>query len=263
MNFDLIKRIMHTKVFRALIIFTILYFIGYAIFMIWINPDTTKTPGQPGMFLRDFLWIIYWRWYLNWPIIIGFIGFGTIATTLMNRLSRKISTPTLATYVWPLILMGFNYVGMIAIDIAVTYFADGTFNGTWYSPQILLFGLDAEKIYHGFFFWFMPALIIIGVPVTAFIYNKQYRIFFRTLFVLMAGFSLCLGFIDPVVSQDLWNNWQIFGTWAMMGYDPMWATGWIAHYVILGCFWLMMAWLVKRLLQELDHNSSKAVENSE
>ena len=55
MNFDLIKRIMHTKVFRALIIFTILYFIGYAIFMIWINPDTTKTPGQPGMFLRRFL----------------------------------------------------------------------------------------------------------------------------------------------------------------------------------------------------------------
>jgi hypothetical protein len=252
MNLTLVKQIIHTKTFRALIILAILYFAGFVVFLKWIEPDPNKVPGQSGMFFRDFLWIFYWRWYLDWPIIFGFILMGILFSSLMQLLSRKIKTQTIATYIWPLILMIFNYIGMLAIDISVTYFADTTFNGTWDSSEILLFGLTAERLYHGFFFWFIPAFVIVGLPVNTFIYNQRYRFLFRQQFVLMAGFSWCLGCLDPVVSQILWNDWQLFGTWSMMGFDPMWAQGWIAHYIIFGALWLIAAWLVKHIIQELE-----------
>jgi hypothetical protein len=251
MDILLLKSLIHTKNFRILVLCGILYFLGFWIFRIWIEPDANKTPGQAGMFFRDVLWIFYWRWYLDWPIIIGFLGFGLLLMIIFNKLLHKISSRTLSTYLLPLILMGGNYLGMLAIDIAITWFADFYINGTWYSTEILFLGFTAQRLYHGFFFWFMPALLIIGIPLNSYIFHRKLVYFFKTLFVLMAGYSLCLGFLDPVVCEVIWNNWRAFGNWAMMGYDPMWAEGWITHYIIFAGLWLFGAWFIERTYQQI------------
>jgi hypothetical protein len=154
-----------------------------------------------------------------------------------------------------------NYIGMLAIDIAITWFADFYINGTWMSVEILLFGMTAQRLYHGFFFWYMPALLIIGIPINNIIHTKKYKDYFQSQFVFLAGFSWCLGFLDPVVCQVIWGDWKVFGEWAMMGYDPMFACGWVTHYFIFGVLWLFAVKIVNKTLQELTKTNPNQIIN--
>jgi hypothetical protein len=210
------------------------------------------------MWFRDFIWILYWRWYLDWPMIGGAAGVLLFITSVLNLLKRtaKIGQDTLTIFILPILLMGLNYLGMLAIDIAVTVFADTYINGTWVTETLYLFNMTAQRLYHGFFFWFMPMLLIVGLPSMLFLHRSRYLPTFRAFTVCMMMYAWSLGFLDPVVCQYIWHDWRIFGDWAMMGFDPMWAEGWIAHYVVLGCGWLVMNYLLVRIYRELPASAS-------
>lgn len=251
MDLPFFKKLIKTKTFRFVLLTIFFYLIGFLLFIFWVNPDQTKSPGETGMWFRDLIWIVYWRYYLDWPMIIGFLCIIWMLGVIFRKLQKRIQNETIITYIFPICLMICNYIGMLAIDIAITWFADFYINGTWLSSEILLFNMTPQRLYHGFFFWFMPALIVIGVPLNTFLHTKQYRAMFKQQFVLMAGFFWCLGALDPVVCQVIWNDWQIFGTWAMMGYDPMWAIGWISHYFLMGICWLVGSFIVERIYHEI------------
>ena len=70
-----IKLLLKTKIFRVFVIGAILYIIGFLIFMLTIYPDLTKAPGQN--IFRNIIWIIYWRWNLDYII------FGVLAESLL------------------------------------------------------------------------------------------------------------------------------------------------------------------------------------
>lgn len=263
MDRELFKQLFRTKNFRILIFCGLGYFIGFGIFKLWIEPDQTKIPGQLDTLLRDIIWILYWRWYLDWPIIIGFLGFGVLLLFFTNLLLRRFSPRTINTYILPFMIMGANYIGMLAIDIAITWFADYYINGTWFSTETLFLGMTAQRLYHGFFFWYMPALIIIGIPLSAYIYHQKIVYFFKTQFVLLAGYCLSLGFLDPIVCQVIWNDWRAFGNWAMMGFDPMWAEGWISHYIIFTGLWLFGAWFIEKTYQQILRLEKNKIGNPE
>jgi hypothetical protein len=253
MNLELIKQIIRTKTFHLLVLCGIMYFIGWGIFVKWIEPDLSKTPGEPGMWARDLLWVIYWRWYLDWPMIGGSLGILLLFMALLNLFIRKFSlnSQKVAMIGVPIIIMAANYLGMLAIDIAITAFADVYINGTWESTELYFLGMTAQRLYHGFFFWYMPMILVIGGSLMVFLHQNRYLSAFKTYTYFMAGYALNLGFLDPVVCHYIWGNWRIFGEWSMMGFAAMWAEGWIIHYIIFAILWIIGAKLVSRIHQEI------------
>jgi hypothetical protein len=252
-----ISLIFKTKTFKIISALFLVWIIGFVVFLVWINPDELKTPGEPANFLRDFIWLFYWRWNLDY-IMIPFWGLIVfIESWLFRKLLRRISKDTLSTWISPVLTMGFAYLYMLAIDLAVTFFADVGINGTWESPEIIWFGFTAQKLYHNFFFWLIPIIIICGSVNQVMIHKNNYTKSVKTWFVFMAIYSLNLGLLDPVVCQILWGDWTLFGSWAMGGADPIWAEGWIAHYIIFAILWILGTKLIENLRKQIIQNMSK------
>jgi hypothetical protein len=252
MDLHTLKKLVKTKTFRYLIIGLALYLIIVATFIIFIEPDENKKPEGFNTLARDFVWIIGWRYYLDWPMMIGYFFSNLLLCAILRKLSTKIEPGKLSTYGVPIIIMVMNGFYMLVIDIAVTFFADVNFNGTWVSQQILFLGLNAQKLYHGFFFWFGPNIVFLALVSNSFLRTLRYRDALKTICTCMAIQFFTLGVLDAIVCHYLWNDWQIFGTWAMVGYDPMWAVGWITHYFILGGIWLFGILVIDRGIEELN-----------
>lgn len=257
MNLQTIRLLIRTKTIRILIYGAIIYFGGFLIFktMVEPHPELIQTGGIN--FWRDIIYIIYWRYSLDWLIIFGMIGAFFLLASILSFLKRKYKTKKdiLITYVFPMLLMVANAIGMIAIDLAITVFADVYINGTWETPTIYMFGMKAQQIYHQFFFWFMPFLLINGFPLMILLHQEQniYLKPLKTLFFMMAGYSFTLGMIDPIVCQLIWNDWTIFGNWNMLEQGGIFAIGWILHYAILGCLWLVAVFLSQKAYNELKY----------
>ena len=150
-----------TKTFKIFLLLFSMYWIGFVYYIITIYPDISKIPGQ-NLF-RDIIWIIYWRWNLDYIIIGAFLAVVILESMLLSKLKHRFSDDTLSIYFSPILTMGFAFLYMVAIDIGVTWFADTGFDGNWTSPEILWFGMTAQQLYHDFFFWFVPAVIIAGI----------------------------------------------------------------------------------------------------
>ena len=245
------KLIPKTKSFKIIAFMFGLWLAGLIVFFVWVNPDTSKTPGDPANFFRDFIWLFYWRWNLDyimiplWGVIVLFESF------IFRHLQKKLSKEALSTWISPIIAMGFSYLYMLAIDLGVTYFADTGFDGNWESTEIIWFGYTAQQLYHNFFFWLIPIIIFCAAVNQVMIHRNSYAKTFKTWFVMMAVYSLNLGFLDPVVCHILWGDWSLFGDWAMGGAEPIWAEGWIAHYIIFAVLWIFGTYLIERLRTEL------------
>lgn len=246
-----IKHLIKTRTFKIFLISFIIYWMGFIFFILTIYPDTTKLPGQN--LLRDIIWIIYWRWNLDYLIIAAFTLIVGLETYMFSKLRKKFSDDTLSIYVSPMMNMAFAFMYMVAIDLGVTYFADTGFDANWTSTDIIWMGFTAQQLYHNFFFWFVPAVIICGIVNQVYLRTNSYSKTFRAFCVLMAIYSLSLGFLDPVVCQILWNDWSIFGTWSMGGADAIFAVGWIAHYIIFAVGWFVMDYLIKSSKTEIDY----------
>jgi len=246
-----IKQFIKTKSFKKFLIIAILYWIGFIYFILTIYPDTTKVPG--GNFFRDIVWIIYWRWNLDFLIISGFIIVVLIETLILAKLKDKVSDDFLSIYYSPIITMGAAFVYMLAIDLGVTYFADVGFDANWETPDIIWLGMTAQQLYYTFFFWFVPIVIIAGITNQVFIRTNSFSKTFRAFCVLMAIYSLNLGFLDPIVCQILWDDWAIFGQWSMGRADAIFAIGWIAHYIIFAIGWFLMDYFIKCCRVEMEH----------
>lgn len=259
MDLKTINYLIKTRTFKILIIGAIFYFSGFLIFKLLVEPFPELIQTGGINFWRDIIYVIYWRYSLDWLIIFGMIGAFFLLAAILSFLKRKYSSKkdALITYVLPILLMTANAVGMIAIDLAVTVFADIYINGTWESPTIYLFGMKAQQIYHQFFFWFMPFLLINGFPLLILL-HQEYNIYLKplkTLFIMMACYSFTLGLIDPFVCQIIWNDWSIFGDWNMLDQGGIFAAGWILHYIILGSLWLTAAFLTQKAFSELNHRT--------
>jgi hypothetical protein len=247
------KEITKTKTFKLFLFLFILYWFGFFIFLMFIYPDLTKTPGE-NLF-RDILWIIYWRWNLDYLIIGGFLTVITLETLLLYKLKSRLSDEFLSIYFSPVITMAAAFIYMLAIDLGVTYFADTGFDGNWESQEIIWLGMTAQKLYHNFFFWFVPIVIIAGITNQVYIHTNSFIKTLRAFSVLMAIYSLNLGFLDPIVCQILWKDWRIFGEWSMGGASAMFAEGWILHYVIFCLGWFLFDYFLRSWNRELlyDH----------
>lgn len=252
MDSQTLKKLMKTKTFRNLIIGLALYITIVAIFIVFIEPDKTKQPEGFKTLARDIVWIIGWRYYLDWPMMIGYSFSNLLLCAILRKLSAKIDAGKLSTYGVPILIMLMNGFYMLVIDIAVTFFADQYLAGSWASQEILFLGLNAQRLYHGFFFWFGPNIVFLALVSNSFLKTLRYRDALKTICVCMAIQFFTLGVLDAIVCHYLWNDWQIFGTWAMVGFDPMWAVGWITHYFILGSVWLFGIFVINRGIQELN-----------
>jgi len=242
--------LLKTRTFKIFLLLFLIYWIGFIYFFFTIYTDLTKTPGQN--IFRDIVWIIYWRWNLDYIIVGTFLLIIIIETVFLSKLKRRTSEDFLSIYFSPIMNMAFAFLYMVAIDIGVTYFADTGFNANWTTPDILWFGMTAQQLYHNFFFWYIPAVIIASITNQVFIRTDSFTKTFRTFFILLAIYSLNLGFLDPVVCQILWNDWTIFGQWSMGGAEAMFAQGWIAHYIILACVWFYMDYVLKCSRHEIE-----------
>lgn len=245
------RLLLKTKIFRIFVIGAIIYWIGFLIFILTIYPDFNKTPGQN--IFRDIIWIIYWRWNLDYLIIGGFVILVFIETVILSYLKKRVSDDFLSIYFSPIVTMSFAFLYMVAIDIGVTYFADTGFDANWETEDILFMGFTARELYHNFFFWYIPAIIICGITNQVYIRTDSFSKTFRAFCVLMAIYSLNLGFLDPIVCQILWNDWRIFGKWSMGGADAIFAEGWIAHYIMFSIGWFLMDYIIKCSKAELNH----------
>ncbi len=244
------KFLLKTKSFKIFLIIFAIYWIGFIYFLIAVNPIVNKVPGED--LFRDIIWIIYWRWNLDYLIIFGFIAVITIESFILSKLKHKVSDDFLSIYYSPIVTMGFAFLYMVAIDVGVTFFADLGLDGNWGSTNVLWFGMTAQQLYHNFFFWFIPIVIIAGITNQVYIRTVSYTKTFRTFCILMAIYSLNLGFLDAVVCQILWNDWSAFGGWAMGGADPIFAEGWIAHYIIFAAVWFIMDYILKSCRNEIE-----------
>lgn len=95
-----------------------------------------------------------------------------------------------------------NYIGMLALDIAVTRFTNVYIGDNWESPIIVWSGLTLQQICHEFFFWFLPALLITVVPLMrllAGINGKRWLNAFKTFLFMMGLYEISLGYLDAVV----------------------------------------------------------------
>ncbi len=246
-----LKLISKTKTFKILLLIFIIWGVGFIIFLTIINPNDSKIPGDPENFARDFIWLFYWRWNLDYLMITAWFLIILVESWAYRKLARKIKKETLSIWISPIFNMAFVYLYMLAIDIGVTYFADTGFDANWNTTDILFFGFTAQQLYHNFFFWMIPIVIFCTALNQVMIYQNSYAKVFKTWFIMMAVYSLILGFLDPVVCHILWGDWRIFGNWAMGGADPIWAEGWITHYVIFALLWLLGAKLVYRVRDEI------------
>jgi len=245
------KLLTKTKTFKIISVMAILYWSGFILFMLWIYPDTSKTPGGVENVFRDIVWIFYWRWNLDLLIIGGFALVVGLESLILRKLMARFSKDGLFIYLSPAFTMGMSFIYMVAIDIGVTYFADTGFAGTWVSPETLWLGMTAQQLYHTFFFWYIPIIIMAGITNQVMIHTNSYLKMYKTWFVLMGVYSLNLGFLDPIVCQVLWNDWRIFGQWAMGGADAIWAEGWMGHYIIFACFWFFGSYLLNAMRSDL------------
>ncbi len=246
-----------SRTFRVFLILLAIYAVVMVYFILVVQKEPGKVPFEsPATWVRDLIWILGWRYNLDYQIIVGFLGVVILETGLYSIALRKSRDTNklvdrLSIYVSPAINFGFAYLYMLAIDLGVTYFADLGFNGTWESPVILFLGLTPRGLYHDFFFWFIPLVIICGIVNQVVFRTRSWAKTLETFCVCMGVYSLNLGFLDPVVCQILWGDWRIFGTWAMGGADAIWAEGWIAHYVIFALFWFAGTRVIERIRREV------------
>ena len=252
MNSQLFKKVYKTRTFRLLFILLIVYLAIVAIFILFIEPDKEKTPGGFLNLGRDLIWIIGWRYYLDWPMIIGYFGTNMILCMLLKRFSMKLSTERLSSYVVPFLIMLSNAFYMLVVDIAITFFADVYLAGNWESQEIIFLGMTAQRLYHGFFFWFGPNILFMALIGNSYLKTMRYRTALKTFCVCIAIQFFTLGFLDAIVCHYLWGDWQAFGNWSMGGDDPMWAVGWISHYIILGTIWSCGIIAINQIIRELE-----------
>src|SRR5512139_2607238 len=135
--------LVHSRAFHTFFILLVIYGGTMVYFILVIQPELGKVPFEsPATWVRDLIWILGWRYNLDYLIIIGFLLVVVLETGLYSvALSRSRDAGKLANrlsiYVSPAVNFGFAYLYMLAIDLGVTYFADLGFNGTWESPVIL------------------------------------------------------------------------------------------------------------------------------
>ena len=251
MNLETLKLALKTKTARLILLFGAIYLAFLPIYTTFIFPGVDIHPEGIQTFFRDLIWVIYWRYPLDWLIIFAFVGITTLHLTVFKKLLTKIPERTLAMYVLPIYIMAANYLSMLAIDIAVTYFADVFIAGNWESTEIVFLGRSAQEIYHGFFFWFAPLLIIETFVVMTFLREKRYLPALKVFFLCMGLYSITLGFLDPVVCHYLWGDWRIFGEWDMGGLGAIFAEGWILHYVLLGMLWFFAIKFIDLMVKEM------------
>ncbi len=251
--------LVQSRAFHIFFILLLIYGATMAYFILVIQPEPGKVPlASPATWVRDLIWILGWRYNLDYLIIIGFLLVVILETGLYSVALRKSHdagklADHLSIYVSPAINFGFAYLYMLAIDLGVTYFADLGFNGTWESPVILWLGFTPRMLYHDFFFWFIPLVIICGIVNQVFLRTRSWVKTLQAFCVCMGVYSLNLGLLDPVVCQILWGDWRIFGTWAMGGADAIWAEGWIAHYFLFAAFWFTGTRSIARIQKEILH----------
>jgi len=246
-----IRVLLRTKSFRLFLIAALIYWTGFTYYYLTIYTDLSKVPGQN--IFRDLIWIIYWRWNLDYLIIGGFFSIVLFEIYFLSALRKRFSDDTLSIYISPILTMAWAFVYMLAIDLGVTYFADTGFDGNWESTRIIWLGFTAQQLYHNFFFWFVPLVLIAGITNQVYIRTYSYTKTIRSFCVLMAVYSLNLGLLDPIVCQILWDNWRAFGEWSMGGADAIFAEGWITHYILFAIGWLVMDYLVKNWRTEIEH----------
>jgi hypothetical protein len=216
-----------------------------------VFPNKAMVPGEN--ILLDILWIIYWRWNLDYIIILGYILVVIIEIVIISQLKKKFSDDTISIYISPIITMGAAFIYVISIDSAVTFFADVYIDGNWNSTEIVLFGLNAQSLYHMFFFWIIPIIIITGIITQVYIRTDSISKTFRSFFILLGIYSLNLAFLDAVVCQILWGDFLKFGEWNINDpINPIFAQGWIAHYIILALIWFLMDYAIKTCRQEIE-----------
>lgn len=247
---------------------SIAFVAGFLIFKFAIQPDDTKVPGDPAMFLRDFIWLLYWRWNLDYLIFPAFAATVLVSCFILRKcIERGASKDALGTYLVPALTFAGAFLYMIAIDVAVTWFADVYIDGNWESSTRLFMGLTAQGLYHTFFFWVIPVVIIAATCMQAFLRAGRYVVAAKTFLVCYAAYCLCLGFLDPVVCHVIGMTpegaaggwyWGSFGDWAMGGADAIWASGWIAHYVLLSVISLLSIPLLGRVVKEMEAQAGHA-----
>ena len=252
MKINDLKLLIKTKTFKVLLFLSALWLIGFIVFLTVIDPNNNnKQPGDPKNFICDFIWLFYWRWNLDYLMIPLWFVVVLTEAILFRVLQNKLKKETLSVYVSPILNLGFAFLYMLAIDLGVTYFADTGFDGNWTSDEIIWFGFTAQQLYHNFFFWLIPIVIFCTGLNQIMIYKNSLTRYFRAWCIMMAVYSLNLGLLDPIVCSILWDDWSIFGNWAMGGADPIWAEGWIAHYAIFALLWIWASFLLKKMHKEL------------
>jgi hypothetical protein len=256
-----LKHLFPSKTFFAMNVASIFLVAGFYYFTQVINKDTARVPGDPALFFRDFLWLFYWRWNLDYLIFPAFISVVFLESFILRKaMDRGARKHVLGTYIVPVITFGAAFLYMVAIDLGVTWFADTGLDGNWNSPTIIFMGLKAQGLYHTFFFWYIPAVIIGALCMQTFIRSNSYVETFKTMLVAYAVYCLNLGLLDPVVCYTIgltpegsaggWT-WSSFGDWAMGGADKIWAGGWIAHYIVFAALALVGVWILGRIKKEM------------
>jgi hypothetical protein len=261
MKLQNLKYLFTSKTFFAINVASIFFVAGFLVFEAFIHWDAAKVPGDPAMAFRDFLWLFYWRWNLDYLIFPMFLAVVIIECIILRKaMDRGARRHVLGTYVVPAITFAFSFLYMVAIDLAVTWFADTGIDGNWESTTRIFLGFTAQGLYHQFFFWFIPAVMICAICMQTFLRSNSYIDAFRTLLVCYAFYCLNLGFLDPLVCHIIgltpegsaggWY-WASFGDWAMGGADAIWAIGWILHYVVFAAIALFGVWILARIKKEI------------
>jgi hypothetical protein len=261
MKLQNLKYLFTSKAYFAMNVASIFFVTGFLVFEAFIHWDAAKVPGDPAMAFRDFLWLFYWRWNLDYLIFPMFLVVVIIECIILRKaMERGARRHVLGTYAVPAITFSFSFFYMLAIDLAVTWFADTGIDGNWGSSTRIFLGFTAQGLYHQFFFWVIPAVLICAVCMQTFLRSNSYMETFRTLLVCYAFYCLNLGFLDPLVCHIIgltpegsaggWY-WASFGDWAMGGADKIWATGWILHYAIFAALALVGVWILARIKKEI------------
>jgi len=256
-----IKYLFTSKTYYAMNLASIFFVAGFFVFEKFIHWDVAKVPGDPAMFFRDVLWLFFWRWNLDYLIFPAFLIIVAFECFLLRKaMERGPRKHVLGTYIVPVVTFAFSFLYMVAIDLAVTWFADTGIDGNWDSTTRIFLGLTAQGLYHQFFFWFISAIIICAICMQSFLRSNSYTETFRTLLVCYTFYCLNLGFLDPLVCHVIgltpegsaggWY-WASFGDWAMGGADKIWAGGWIAHYIVFAAVALAGVWILARVKKEI------------
>ncbi len=251
MDVQTIKSVIKTPFFKTILFLIGIYGIGFLIYLFLVEPYVHGI-------VRDIFHTIYWRWYLDWSAISGFSILYILIGLLFDLLGTKMKARFITIYILPVIFMIANFFGMIALDIAVTRFADVHIGDNWETPTIAWLGMSSQQIYHGFFFWFMPALLITGYPLIRLFggANKNRWLNSFKIFLFMMGlYELSLGYLDAIVCQVIWGDWSIYGEWSMLGTGGISALGWIIHYTLNAIFLWFGILAVEMMYKQIVFNS--------